>query len=74
MKTKLQNTLSKISKYLMQSTNLGNDKQRLGKVCDSELFTTGEGSGEVLEVDGEGGLDTAAADHNTLALHHSLQL
>ena len=51
---------------------LGDDQEKLGKVSNGQLLLDGEGGGEVLRVDGEGGLDTPTSNHNRLAFQDSL--
>ena len=51
---------------------LWNDQQGVGELGDSQLLTAADRGGKVLEVDGEGRLDAAAARHNLFGFHDAL--
>ena len=52
---------------------LGDDEEGLGVLRDGQLLSGGERGGEVLQVDGEGGLHAAATHHHGLRLQDLLK-
>lgn len=51
---------------------LGYDEKRVGELGDGELFARAHRRGEVLQIDGQRRLDTAAARHQLPRLEHTL--
>lgn len=56
----------------VQSESFWDDKKSLRELSDSELFASGESSRVVIEVDGEGNLNSTTSSDERVGLEHTL--